>query len=197
MAHAEPGQVTLHKRDKDMDNAARSKRSGDRVRKVTLAAEDDPHQGAPRQCDPQLIDSSLEHRQRRRCVSNQEQRVGQTTFVPRPSRAMGRFAQSTCFGVYANREDARIVAGSPENGRAITGAKIDDRPPVGGDQQVDLADVELGESPSNDNAHRGIVAYCRASESASQPAVRIVSVKVWSALGMTRSVTSAPRSWSA
>jgi hypothetical protein len=42
-----------------------------------------------------------------------------------------------------------------QHGRTITGTQVDDRPRVGGDQQFDLADVELGELASNDAAHHG------------------------------------------
>ena len=152
-AHAERWRVAVHDRSQDLDPTARSKRADDREHEAPIAVQDRPQQRTPRQGDPHLVDLPAEHGERRRRIADQEQRVRQAALARRPGRAAGRFAQPAGVGVYANRENARIVAGGPKHGRAITGTQVDDRPRVGGDQQVDLADVELGELTSNDAAH--------------------------------------------
>jgi hypothetical protein len=159
VAHAKCRRVALGDRDHDPDHATRSKRSGDRECERTLTLEDRSQQRAPGQGDPHLVETPSEHGQRRRGISDQEKRIGHATLARRPGRAPRRFAQAAGVGVDANRENAWIVPGCPKDGRAITGPKINDRPGVAGDQEVELADIDFAELTSNADAHhRGIVA---------------------------------------
>jgi hypothetical protein len=131
---AEGWQVALDDRDQDAYPSASSKRSGDRECERALTVQHQAHQGAPRQRDPQFVDATAEHRERRRSVADQKQRVRQATLARWPGGSARSITHAARIGVHANREDARIVPGSTDDGRAIARAQIDDRSPIAGDQ---------------------------------------------------------------
>jgi hypothetical protein len=145
--------IALLDGNEDAQHSTTSKRASHDARKFTLAIENRPQQRAPRQRDTHLGDAPVQCGQRRPRVGGQEQGVGLTTLVGRPSSAPRRLAQAARISVDTDDQRLWMGPGKPGHRPTVTGAQIHDRPLVAGDQLVDLADVDFGEPTSDGDAH--------------------------------------------
>ena len=158
-AASDGGAVPVDDREHDLQAPVRRDETRDSRRDRCVQAERAAEQRAPRESDRDAVGEAVESRRHVLDAGGDEHDVG-VAAARRASRgAPGSLGHRPRIGVDGQDEGVPVRGGLGERRPAVTGADVDDDPPMPAGEVEDLADVRLVRAAADDRAHGPIVPH--------------------------------------